>query len=131
MRHDFNEGKHTIINDNGKLTALRYGQPWERDLTGDNLIYWMLIEVDKLKQQLDALLGHCPDGECLVCGEIICPHGDSMHFHHDGCPSCAEDDDEDPICSGCNGCGEGMHDGSRCRNCKGTGVEPAERRDEC
>jgi len=49
MRHDFNDGKYTIINDNGQLTALRNGEPWGRDLTGDNLIYWMLVEVIRLK----------------------------------------------------------------------------------
>jgi hypothetical protein len=41
-------------------------------------------------RQIDALLAHCPDGECGTCGTIICPHGDQFHFHHDGCPSCAE-----------------------------------------
>jgi hypothetical protein len=50
-RHDFADGKYTVINDRGKLTALRYGEPW-RDITGDNLIYWMLVEVAALKQQL-------------------------------------------------------------------------------
>jgi hypothetical protein len=52
MQHDFADGKYTVINDNGKLTALRYGEPWARDLTGDNLIYSMLVEVDRLKQEL-------------------------------------------------------------------------------
>lgn len=42
------------------------------------------------ERKLDALLAHCGDGECGACGQIICPHGDSMHFHHDGCPSCAQ-----------------------------------------
>lgn len=51
----------------------------------------VLNEHDK---KLDALLAHCPDGECGVCAEIICPHGDGMHFHHDGCPACAELGDE-------------------------------------
>lgn len=32
----------------------------------------------------------CEDPECLECGRIICPHGDPMHFHHDGCPTCAQ-----------------------------------------
>lgn len=41
---------------------------------------------------IDALLNHCEDGECHVCSQIICPHGDGMHFHHDGCPSCAQDE---------------------------------------
>jgi len=26
--------------------------------------------------------------ECIDCGAIDCPHGDPMHYHHDGCPSC-------------------------------------------
>jgi len=43
---------------------------------------------------IDALLNHCEDGECHVCSQIICPHGDGMHFHHDGCPSCAQDEPE-------------------------------------
>lgn len=44
------------------------------------------------ERKLDALLAHCDDGECVSCGQIICPHGDGMHFHHDGCPSCAQID---------------------------------------
>ena len=59
MRHEFADGKYTVINDNGKLTALRHGEPWGRDLVGDNLVYWMLVEVDTLKavnqELLDAL----------------------------------------------------------------------------
>lgn len=54
-------------------------------------------EIEALRKQvadderkLDALLAHCDDGECGTCGQIICPHGDGMHFHHDGCPSCAQ-----------------------------------------
>jgi hypothetical protein len=54
MRHDFADGKYTVINDNGKLTALRNGEPWARDLIGDNLVYWMLVEVDRLKNELAA-----------------------------------------------------------------------------
>jgi hypothetical protein len=56
MRHDFANGKYTVINDNGKLTALRYGQPWrESDLVGDNLVYSMLVEVDALRQEVSHL----------------------------------------------------------------------------
>lgn len=33
---------------------------------------------------------HCPEDECEVCGRSACPHGDPMHYHHDGCPSCCE-----------------------------------------
>ena len=27
--------------------------------------------------------------ECLACGERDCPHGEPLHYHHDGCPACA------------------------------------------
>jgi DNA repair exonuclease SbcCD ATPase subunit len=43
-------------------------------------------------KKMDALLAHCPDGECSVCAQIICPERHPMHFHHDGCPACAEVD---------------------------------------
>lgn len=56
MRHEFADGKYTVINDNGKLTALRHGEPWGRDLVGDNLVYWMLVEVDTLKAVNQELL---------------------------------------------------------------------------
>ena len=46
-------------------------------------------ESEKLHAQLDELLAHCSDGECHVCSRVICPSKDGMHFHHDGCPSCA------------------------------------------
>lgn len=35
--------------------------------------------------------GMCCDaegGECGICGVLDCPHGDPLHYHHDGCPSC-------------------------------------------
>jgi hypothetical protein len=34
----------------------------------------------------------CPDPECGVCSALLCPHDNVMHFHHDGCPSCDEDE---------------------------------------
>lgn len=34
------------------------------------------------------------DFECLDCGERDCPHGDPLHYHHDGCPSCYDDNPE-------------------------------------
>jgi len=49
--------------------------------------------LEELGIKTDALLSHCDKdgGECRECSKIICPHKDEMHFHHDGCPSCAED----------------------------------------
>lgn len=50
----------------------------------------LLDRLEKAEKRVDALLQHCPDSECLTCGGIICPHGEPMHFHHDGCPACAQ-----------------------------------------
>lgn len=33
---------------------------------------------------------HCDDGECMTCAVLACPHYEPLHFHHDGCPACAE-----------------------------------------
>lgn len=38
--------------------------------------------------EVDALLAQCPDDECHVCGGIVCPYCEPLHFHHDGCPAC-------------------------------------------
>ena len=51
-------------------------------------------EIRDLHRKIDALLAHCPDGECYECGAIICPHKEPLHFHHDGCPACCQDEDE-------------------------------------
>lgn len=40
---------------------------------------------------IDKLLDHCADPECMTCGSAVCPHGEPLHFHHDGCPSCVLD----------------------------------------
>lgn len=60
------DGKYTVINDNGKLTALRNGEPWCRDLVGDNLVYWMLVEIRKLQDELHALAA--PGAEAAADG---------------------------------------------------------------
>jgi hypothetical protein len=42
-------GKYTVIvYEKGRMVALRYGKPW-RDLTGDNLVYWLATEVKTLR----------------------------------------------------------------------------------
>lgn len=48
-----------------------------------------LREFDRLRRMVDALLNHCPDMECGECSKIVCPHGEPLHFHHDGCPACS------------------------------------------
>ena len=54
-RMHFADGKYVVIHNNGLLTALRNGEPWNRDLTGDNLVYWMFVEAKKLESDLCAL----------------------------------------------------------------------------
>jgi len=50
-------------------------------------------EKQTMGEQLDHLLAHCKDSECEVCSKIICPHGEPLHFHHDGCPCCVTYED--------------------------------------
>jgi hypothetical protein len=47
----------------------------------------------------DKFVNECPleHGECSMCGILCCPHSDPFHFHHDGCPSCSEDEDNDYV----------------------------------
>jgi len=42
----------------------------------------------------------CPDAddECMYCGVRACPHGEPLHFHHDGCPACYQDADYRAAC---------------------------------
>lgn len=49
-------GKYTLINQNGRLTALRYGEPWDVDLTGNNLVYWLMVELIAARETRDELL---------------------------------------------------------------------------
>lgn len=51
-----NDGKYTVVIDQGKLNALRYDEPW-RDLTGDNLIYWLAIELQEARETIGELVG--------------------------------------------------------------------------
>lgn len=56
------EGKYTLINDSGKLTALRYGEYWDRDLTGDNLVYSLFVEAIRMREELDAFKSQMKSG---------------------------------------------------------------------
>ena len=59
-----------------------------------NMLRQQADRIATLEKQVDALLQHCDDPECWTCGKIICPYGGEMHFHHDGCPTCAEMESE-------------------------------------
>ena len=54
--YDFADGKYTVVHDQGKLIALRYGEPWQ-DLAGNNLVYYMLMEVLVLRNALSKACG--------------------------------------------------------------------------
>ena len=56
------DGKYTVTNDNGRLTALRNGEPWDRDLVGDNLVYWMMVRI----QELEAAVKDAVGGEAVA-----------------------------------------------------------------
>jgi hypothetical protein len=30
----------------------------------------------------------CTDSECTTCAILLCPFGEPLHYHHDGCPAC-------------------------------------------
>lgn len=55
----------------------------------------LVIERDQLRTELAQANARAARFEQMAdkllekCGEIVCPHKDPMHFHHDGCPSCA------------------------------------------
>ena len=36
----------------------------------------------------DFINARCDDPECLTCGVLLCPYGEPLHQHHDGCPAC-------------------------------------------
>jgi len=55
LKLDLADGKYTYIRyQQGGQEALRYGEKW-RDLTGDNLIYFMGVLIEEAKRQLDKI----------------------------------------------------------------------------
>lgn len=54
-RIQLEDGKYTVIHDNGaNFHALRYNKPW-RDLTGDGLVLAMAQKIEDLLAELDSL----------------------------------------------------------------------------
>jgi len=51
IEYSFEDGKYTVIQNGGQLSALRYGEKW-RDLTGDKLIGAMVSEIESLRAEL-------------------------------------------------------------------------------
>lgn len=78
-------------------------QHWPRTLTAETL----LRELDALARRVYVLAstvaveaegGPAPSWQpvfgsevlCAVCARVFCPHGEPLHFHHDGCPACCD-----------------------------------------
>lgn len=50
-------GKYTVLSDGkGRLFAERYDEPWQ-DLTGNNLVYWLAVELLEAREELAKLKG--------------------------------------------------------------------------
>lgn len=54
MRHNFADGKYTVIFEGSVLRAERHGEPW-RSMVGDGMVLAMLQEVDDLKAKIEDL----------------------------------------------------------------------------
>lgn len=53
---EFYEGKYSIVLEDGyKMTALRYGEKWNRDLIGDGMILAMLQHIESLEDRIKEL----------------------------------------------------------------------------
>lgn len=53
-------------------------------------------DMSDLQDRTNALLNRCGDEWCRQCDDVFCIHGSGMHFHHDGCPSCAQEPEPSP-----------------------------------
>jgi hypothetical protein len=61
------DGKYTLRRHaDARMEALRYGEPW-RELSGDNLVYWLANEIDVLR---NALSKACGDDAAVVAETI-------------------------------------------------------------
>lgn len=59
----------------------------------------VVIEDDLLRTILRCTCGDLDPSvaECVACGSRDCPHGHELHYHHDGCPACSEEDEKREI----------------------------------
>lgn len=49
------DGKYAITYIDGKAVCQRNGEPWDRDVSGDKLIYCLVAEVETLREQVSTL----------------------------------------------------------------------------
>lgn len=67
------------------LAELEAGQAVAEDLTAKKVAMF-------LEQHPPAV--RCGVNECELCAWRDCPHSEVLHYHHDGCPACSQDDIE-------------------------------------
>lgn len=70
------------------LKALADGEPVKTSLA--EAVRHRLLRAETKLQALEAVHDpkQCDEHECLVCGVILCPHGEPLHLDKDGCPAC-------------------------------------------
>lgn len=51
-----------------------------------------MTEYSESIQNCTGDISNCPNDECLICGIRDCPRGEALHYHHDGCPACYQDE---------------------------------------
>lgn len=78
------DGKYTIQFDNktGKLSALRYNEPW-RDLSGDGMVLSMLQDITDLKEQRQKLIDICFELVSVATSKLgveTMPHDKQMEW---------------------------------------------------
>ena len=51
------DGKYILSYDDGdgRMTVTRYGEPWDRNFTGDNVVYHLFTELLAARQELARL----------------------------------------------------------------------------
>lgn len=72
MEIKLDNGKYTIIQkENGSLEALRHGERW-RDLTGDNLIFYMAHTIEEQQELIWLLANAIKPFARFSCDETPC-----------------------------------------------------------
>lgn len=80
-RHIGDAGKATSETDEPAAPVAESDQVDERGLLDHDCYH-----IDPYHRRETAMVA-----ECEGCGGLDCPHGETLHYHHDGCPSCSQD----------------------------------------
>jgi hypothetical protein len=65
MQTPLDNGKYVVTMKDNKVTATRHGEPW-RDLTGDNLVFHLLMLVADLECRMPELEPHASDMPLII-----------------------------------------------------------------